>query len=126
MRVSVDLSVLMSQEEWEESLTGMPEKLRDAGFVPVNIFATVVSPSAPADSPLAQEYEFSNGIAAEGTPLWRVIVNGDTTAALPSIAPMVAECLPATAAWLGSTEIGHTEFAWSAEPVWSAESSEEI
>ena len=125
MRVSVDLSVLMSQEEWEESLAGMPEKLRDAGFVPVNIFATVVSPSPPTASPLALEYEFSNGTAAEGTPLWRVIVNGDTTAALPSVAPMVAECLPPTAAWLGSTEIGHTEFAWSAEPVWSAESSEE-
>ncbi|MEQ9999350.1 hypothetical protein [Corynebacterium sp. KPL2838] len=123
--MSVDLSVLMSQEEWEESLAGMPEKLRDAGFVPVNIFATVVSPSPPKASPLALEYEFSNGTAAEGTPLWRVIVNGDTTAALPSVAPMVAECLPPTAAWLGSTEIGHTEFAWSAEPVWSAESSEE-
>ncbi|MER0088071.1 hypothetical protein ABRP86_04875 [Corynebacterium sp. KPL3927] len=123
--MSADLSVLMPQEEWEECLAGMPEKLRDAGFVPVNIFAAMIAPSPPADSPLVQEYEFSNGTAAEGTPLWRVIVNGDTAAPLPAIAPMVAECLPPTAAWLGSTEIGHTEFAWSAEPVWSAETSEE-
>ena len=126
MQASVDLSVLMTQEEWEGCQEDMPQKLRDAGFTPVNIFATVVAPSAPKDSPLAQEYAFSNGTAAEGTPLWRVIVNGDTAAALPSVAPVVAECLPPTAAWLGSTEIGHTEFAWSAEPVWSAEPSEEI
>ncbi|MER0078773.1 hypothetical protein ABRP87_02255 [Corynebacterium sp. KPL2830] len=125
MQVSVDLSVLMSQEEWKEYQAGMPQKLRSAGFVPESIFAAVVAPSPPADSPLAQEYELSNGTPAEGTPLWRVIVNGDTAAPLPSVAPMVAECLPPTAAWLGSTEIGHTEFAWSSEPVWSAESSEE-
>ena len=125
MQVSVDLSVLMPQEEWEESLAGVPEKLRDAGFTPANIFATVVALSPPADSPLAQEYELSNGTAADGTPLWRVIVNGDTAAPLLSVAPMVAECLPPTASWLGSTEIGHTEFAWSVEPVWRADTSEE-
>ncbi len=125
MQVSADLSVLMPQEEWEECLAGMPEKLRDAGFVPVNIFAAMIAPSPPADSPLVQEIVFSNGTPVGNTPLWRVIVNGETAAPLPSIAPMVAECLPPTAAWLGSTEIGHTEFAWSAEPVWSAETSEE-
>ncbi|MBK4137685.1 hypothetical protein GWO53_06000 [Corynebacterium macginleyi] len=125
MQVSVDLSVLMPQEEWEECQAEMPERLRIAGFRPVNIFASVVCPSPPTDGPLVQEYELGTGTQAGNTPLWRVIVNGDTTVPLPKVAPMVAECLPPTATWLGSVEIGHTEFAWSAEPVWSAESSEE-
>lgn len=50
MQVSVDLSVLMTQEEWEGCQEDMPQKLRDAGFTPVNIFATVVAPSAPKDT----------------------------------------------------------------------------
>ncbi|WP_338021048.1 hypothetical protein [Corynebacterium macginleyi] len=109
--MSVDLSVLMPQEEWEECQAEMPERLRTAGFRPVNIFASVVSPSPPIDNPLVQEYELGTGTQAGNTPLWRVIVNGDTTVPLPKVAPMVAECLPPTAMWLGSVEIGHTEFA---------------
>lgn len=125
MQVSVDLSVLMPAEEWEELQAEMPERLRTAGFRPVNIFATVIAQSPPEDSPLAQEYELGTGTEAGNTPLWRVIVNGDTTVPLPKVAPMVAERLPPTAAWLGSVEIGHTELAWPAEPAWSPETSEE-
>ncbi len=41
MEVSTDLSVLMTEKEWNEILEGMPEQLAANGFEPANISAEV-------------------------------------------------------------------------------------
>ena len=122
MEVSADLSVLLGTRECEECLAGLPERLRTQDFHPASIFVIQVAESCPDNSPLAQEYRFRFGQRPQGIPVWRLIVNGETAQPLAAVTPIVAECLPPEAIWLGSAEIGFTEMGLGAPAVWRAES----
>ena len=122
MEVSADLSVLIETMKWEESLEELPEALRARGFEPLSIFTLQVAEECTESSPLAQEYRFKFGQWPQGIPVWRLIVNGETSQPLATVASLVADCLPPTAPWMGSAEIGFTEMGLGASAVWRAES----
>ena len=122
MEVSADLSVLLATQEWEESLEALPEAMRVRGFKPISIFALQVAEECTESSPLAQEYRFRFGQWPQGIPVWRLIVNGETTQPLATVASSVADCLPPAASWVGSAEIGFTEMGLGAPAVWRADS----
>lgn len=124
MEVSADLSVLLGTQECEDCLAGLPERLRAQGFHPASIFVIQVAESCPESSPLAQEYRFRFGQRPQGIPVWRLIVNGETAHPLATVAPIVAECLPPEALWLGSAEIGFTEMGLGTPAVWRAEAAQ--
>lgn len=123
MEVSADLSVLLGTRENEDCLAGLPDRLRAQGFHPASIFVIQVAESCPESSPLAQEYRFRFGQRPQGIPVWRLIVNGETAHPLATVAPIVAECLPPEALWLGSAEIGFTEMGLGTPAVWRAEAA---
>ena len=122
MEVSADLSVLIEPKKWEKSLEALPEALRARGFEPLSIFALQVAEECTESSPLAQEYRFRFGQWPLGIPVWRLIVNGETTQPLATVASSVADCLPPAASWVGSAEIGFTEMGLGAPAVWRADS----
>ena len=122
MEVSADLSILLVTQEWEKSLEALPEAIRVRGFKPISIFALQVAEECTESSPLAQEYRFRFGQWPQGIPVWRLIVNGETTQPLATVAALVADCLPPAASWVGSAEIGFTEMGLGAPAVWRAES----
>ena len=122
MEVSADLSVLIEPKKWEKSLEALPEALRARGFEPLSIFALQVAEECTESSPLAQEYRFKSGQWPQGIPVWRLIVNGETTQPLATVASLVADCLPPAASWVGSAEIGFTEMGLGAPAVWRADS----
>ena len=122
MEVSADLSVLIEPKKWEKSLEALPEALRARGFEPLSIFALQVAEECTESSPLAQEYRFSFGQWPQGIPVWRLIVNGETTQPLATTASLVADCLPPAASWVGSAEIGFTEMGLGAPAVWRTDS----
>ena len=123
MQVSADLSVLLESQAWQDILATLPQELSARDFHPVSIFVIQVAESCPNDDPLAQEYLFQFGIMPQEIPLWRIIVNGETTQPLAAAASTVADCLPAGAPWLGSAEIGFTEMGLGTPAVWRAEAS---
>ena len=120
MEVSADLSVLIEPKKWEESLEALPEALRARGFESLSIFTLQVAEECTESSPLAQEYRFRFGQWPQGIPVWRLIVNGETTQPLAAVASLVADCLPPAASWVGSAEIGFTEMGLGAPAVWRA------
>ena len=122
MEVSADLSVLIEPKKWEKSLEALPEALRARGFEPLSIFALQVAEECTESSPLAQEYRFRFGQWPQGIPVWRLIVNAETTQPLAAVASLVADCLPPAASWVGSAEIGFTEMGLGAPAVWRADS----
>lgn len=122
MEVSADLSVLLVTQEWENSLEAFPETLRARGFEPLSIFALQVAEECTESSPLAQEYSFRFGQWPQGIPVWRLIVNAETTQPLATVASLVADCLPPAASWVGSAEIGFTEMGLGAPAVWRTDS----
>lgn len=122
MEVSADLSVLLVTQEWKKSLEVLPEAIRVRGFKPISIFALQVAEVCTESSPLAQEYRFRFGQWPQGIPVWRLIVNGETTRPLATVVALVADCLPPAASWVGSAEIGFTEMGLGAPAVWRAES----
>lgn len=122
MEVSADLSVLIEPKKWEKSLEALPEALRARGFEPLSIFALQVAEECTESSPLAQEYRFRFGQWPQGIPVWRLIVNGETTQPLAAVASLVADCLPPAVSWVGSVEIGFTEMGLGAPAVWRADS----
>ncbi|MDK4230307.1 hypothetical protein [Corynebacterium tuberculostearicum] len=122
MEVSADLSVLLVTQEWAKSLEALPEELRARGFEPLSIFTLQVAEETSESSPLAQEYCFRFGQWPQGIPVWRLIVNGETTQPLATVASSVADCLPPAASWVGSAEIGFTEMGLGAPAVWRADS----
>ena len=122
MEVSADLSVLLVTQEWENSLEALPETLRARGFEPLSIFALQVAEECTESSPLAQEYRFRFGQWPQGIPVWRLIVNAETTQPLATVASLVAGCLPPAASWVGSAEIGFTEMGLGAPAVWRTDS----
>ena len=122
MEVSADLSVLLVTQAWENSLEALPETLRARGFEPLSIFALQVAEECTENSPLAQEYRFRFGQWPQGIPVWRLIVNGETTQPLATTASLVADCLPPAASWVGSAEIGFTEMGLGAPAVWRTDS----
>lgn len=122
MEVSADLSVLIEPKKWEKSLEALPEALRARGFEPLSIFALQVVEESSESSPLAQEYRFRFGQWPQGIPVWRLIVNGETTQPLAAVASLVADCLPPAVSWVGSVEIGFTEMGLGAPAVWRADS----
>ena len=122
MEVSADLSVLLVTPEWKKSLEALPETLCARGFVPLSIFTLQIAEETSESSPLAQEYRFRFGQWPQGIPVWRLIVNGETTQPLATVASLVADCLPPAASWVGSAEIGFTEMGLGAPAVWRAES----
>ncbi|MDK8523698.1 hypothetical protein [Corynebacterium sp. MSK150] len=122
MEVSADLSVLIEPKKWEKSLEALPEALRARGFEPLSIFALQVAEESSESSPLAQEYRFRFGQWPQGIPVWRLIVNGETTQPLAAVASLVADCLPPAVSWVGSVEIGFTEMGLGAPAVWRADS----
>lgn len=122
MEVSADLSVLIETTKWEESLEALPEALRARGFEPLSIFTLQVAEESSESSPLAQEYRFRFGQWPQGIPVWRLIVNGETSQTLATVAALVADCLPPQAPWVGSAEIGFTEMGLGAPAAWRAES----
>lgn len=124
MEVSADLSVLLGTRECEECLAGLPERLRTQDFHPASIFVIQVAESCPDNSPLAQEYRFRFGQRPQGIPVWRLIVNGETAQPLAAVTPIVADCLPPEAIWLGSAEIGFTEMGLGTPAVWRAEAAQ--
>ncbi len=124
MEVSADLSVLLGTRECEDCLAGLPERLRTQDFHPASIFVIQVAESCPDNSPLAQEYRFRFGQRPQGIPVWRLIVNGETAQPLAAVTPIVAECLPPEAIWLGSAEIGFTEMGLGTPAVWRAEAAQ--
>ena len=124
MEVSADLSVLLGTRECEDCLAGLPERLRTQDFHPASIFVIQVAESCPDNSPLAQEYRFRFGQRPQGIPVWRLIVNGETAQPLAAVTPIVAECLPPEALWLGSAEIGFTEMGLGTPAVWRAEAAQ--
>lgn len=122
MEVSADLSVLLVTQEWKKSLEVLPEAIRVRGFKPISIFALQVAEVCTESSPLAQEYRFRFGQWPQGIPVWRLIVNGETTRPLATVVALVADCLPPAASRVGSAEIGFTEMGLGAPAVWRAES----
>ena len=122
MEVSADLSVLIESKKWEESLEALPEALRARGFEPLSIFTLQVAEESSESSPLAQEYRFRFGQWPQGIPVWRLIVNGETSQTLATVASLVADCLPLAASWVGSAEIGFTEMGLGAPAVWRTDS----
>ena len=122
MEVSADLSVLLVTQEWAKSLEALPEELRARGFEPLSIFALQVAEECTESSPLAQEYRFRFGQWPLGIPVWRLIVNGETAQPLATVASLVADCLPPTAPWMGSAEIGFTEMGLGTPAAWRAPS----
>lgn len=122
MEVSADLSVLIEPKKWENSLEALPEALRTQGFEPISIFALQVAEECTESSPLAQEYRFRFGQWPQGIPVWRLIVNAETTQPLATVASLVADCLPPAASWVGSAEIGFTEMGLGAPAVWRTNS----
>ena len=122
MEVSADLSVLLVTQAWENSLEALPETLRARGFEPLSIFALQVAEECTESSPLAQEYRFRFGQWPQGIPVWRLIVNAETTQPLAAVASLVADCLPPAASWVGSAEIGFTEMGLGAPAVWRTDS----
>ena len=79
MEVSADLSILLVTQEWEKSLEALPEAIRVRGFKPISIFALQVAEECTESGPLAQEYRFRFGQWPQRIPVWRLIVNGETT-----------------------------------------------
>ncbi|WP_293820836.1 hypothetical protein [uncultured Corynebacterium sp.] len=124
MEVSADLSVLLGTRECEDCLAGLPERLRTQDFHPASIFVIRVAESCPDTSSLAQEYRFRFGQRPQGIPVWRLIVNGETAQPLAAVTPIVADCLPPEALWLGSAEIGFTEMGLGTPAVWRAEAAQ--
>ncbi len=122
MEVSADLSVLIESKKWEKSLEALPEALRARGFEPLSIFALQVAEESSESSPLAQEYRFRFGQWPQGIPVWRLIVNGETSQTLATVAALVADCLPPQAPWVGSAEIGFTGMGLGTPAAWRAES----
>ena len=122
MEVSADLSVLLVTQEWKKSLEVLPEAIRVRGFKPISIFALQVAEVCTESSPLAQEYRFRFGQWPQGIPVWRLIVNGETTRPLATVVALVADCLPPAASWVGSAEIGFTEMGLGAPAVWRTNS----
>ena len=100
MEVSTDLSVLMTEKEWNEILEGMPEQLAANGNVLVN------------------EYMDKHGSAPVSENVWRVIVNGTSTLPLTKVTAAVVDCLPPHILWYGTSEIGHTEFGLGTACAW--------
>ncbi|PIS60515.1 hypothetical protein [Corynebacterium striatum] len=118
MEVSTDLSVLMTEKEWNEILDGMPEQLDANGYEPANISAEVVSFTCEPDNVLVNEYMDKHGSAPVSENVWRVIVNGTSTLPLTKVTAAVVDCLPPHILWYGTSEIGHTEFGLGTACAW--------
>ena len=76
MDVSTDLSILMTEAEWNKVLADMPQRLREGGVEPRDINAEIVSFTCEPDNILVNEYMTKHGHAPVSEHVWRVIVNG--------------------------------------------------
>ena len=108
MEVSTDLSILMTEKEWNDILTRMPQQLAEGGYEPANISADI----------LVNEYMSKHGSAPVGESVWRVIVNGSSDLPLHKVTAAVVDCLPPHTLWYGTSEIGHTEFGLGTACAW--------
>ncbi|MDO5032511.1 hypothetical protein [Corynebacterium sp.] len=119
--VSTDLSMLMTDQEWEEALPELPARLRAGGVEPVDINAELVVGGCQPGSVLVDEYVAKHGTAPAGEKVRRVIVNAASELPLHKVTMAVAECFPPHVLWLGSTEIGHTELGLGSTTAWRAQ-----
>lgn len=118
MDTSTDLSILMTEKEWQKVLDAMPDGLRKAGYTPANISAEIISSTCEPDNVLVNEYVARTGRIPAAEHIWRVIVNGTTDLPLHKATSAVAGCLPQDAYWYGTSEIGHTEFGLGSSCAW--------
>lgn len=118
MEVSTDLSILMTEKEWNDILTHMPQQLAEGGYEPANISAEVISFTCEPDNILVNEYMSKHGSAPLGESVWRVIVNGSSDLPLHKVTAVVVDCLPPHTLWYGTSEIGHTEFGLGTACAW--------
>lgn len=118
MDVSTDLSILMTEAEWNKVLAEMPQRLREGGLEPRDINAEIVSFTCEPDNILVNEYMNNHGHPPVSEHVWRVIVNGSSELPLTKVTAAVADCLPPHTLWYGTSEIGHTEFGLGTSCAW--------
>ena len=61
MDISTDLSILMTEAEWDKVLKDMPQRLREGGVEPLDINAEIISFTCEPDNILVNEYMDKHG-----------------------------------------------------------------
>ena len=90
MDVSTDLSILMTEAEWNKVLKAMPQRLREGGVEPLDINAEIISFTCEPDNILVNEYMDKHGQPPVSEHVWRVIVNGTSDLPLTKVTAAVA------------------------------------
>ncbi|APT92303.1 hypothetical protein CPHO_04695 [Corynebacterium phocae] len=109
MEISVDLSVLMTKQDWDAAQPTLADKLRQVGVEAKSIALKLVSSPCSNSHVLTDEYMMKNSGPVPGE-IYRVVINGTSDLPLARVASTVAEVLPVDGYWIGSAELGHTEF----------------
>lgn len=116
--VSTDLNILIRPEEWVNAITTMPEGLKKAGYEVSQIHAQPVDLTCEPDNMLVTHFAQTEGYPPIVEVLHRVVLNGQSDAALKDLTQLVVKSLPKGTYWYGTSMEGATEPGVNAACAW--------
>lgn len=116
--VSTDLNILIRPTELTEAIETMPEGLKRSGYRVSEIHAQVVDLTCEPDNMLVTQFSQMEGHPPITEVLHRMVLNGESGAALKDLTTMVVENLPEGAYWYGTSLEGTTEPGVNAACAW--------
>lgn len=116
--VSTDLNILIRPEELTQAIATMPEGLKRSGYRVSEIHAQVVDLTCEPDNMLVTQFSQMEGHPPITEVLHRMVLNGESDAALKDLTTMVVENLPEGAYWYGTSLEGTTEPGVNAACAW--------
>lgn len=116
--VSTDLNILIRPEELNQAIEAMPEGLERSGYQVSEIHAQVVDLTCEPDNMLVTQFAQTTGYPPINEVLHRVVINGESEAALKDLTQLVVEHLPEDTYWYGTSLEGTTEPGVNAACAW--------
>ncbi|MBD8028841.1 hypothetical protein [Corynebacterium gallinarum] len=116
--VSTDLNILIRPEELTQAIATMPEGLKKAGYRVTEIHAQAVDLTCEPDNMLVTQFAQTKGYPPINEVLHRVVLNGESDAALKDLTQQVVKNLPKGVYWYGTSLEGSTEPGVNAACAW--------
>lgn len=116
--ISTDLNLLIRPADWGRVAAGLPAALAEAGYHADSVHGEIVDLTCEPDNMLVTQFSQMEGHPPITEVLHRMVLNGESDAALKDLTTMVVENLPEGAYWYGTSLEGTTEPGVNAACAW--------